>query len=93
MAELLKRSAPKDALIARIGSDEFGVLIDDVDKLVAMDLANLIHHELEGLVCSEMETQMNVSANIGVVMIHPGTDNIISIGLENDILSNSTETA
>lgn len=75
LANLLKETSPDNALIARIGSDEFGILIDDVDKLVAMDLALIIQTEMEAMIFSEMESQMNVNANIGVVMIHPGTDN------------------
>ncbi|MGD2119193.1 MAG: EAL domain-containing protein [Chromatiales bacterium] len=74
LADLLRQSAPDDALIARIGSDEFGILIDDVDKLVALDLALIISQELDALICGEMQSHMNVNANIGVVMIHPGTD-------------------
>lgn len=75
LAVLLKKVTPEKALIARIGSDEFGILIDDVDRIVAMDLAQLIQQELEKVLCGEVDTQMNINANIGVVMIHPGTDN------------------
>ena len=38
-------------------------------------MALIIQTELDALLGAEMETQMNVNANIGVVMIHPGTDN------------------
>ncbi|MBT8439617.1 MAG: EAL domain-containing protein [Gammaproteobacteria bacterium] len=75
MADLLKHSSPDNALIARIGSDEFAILIDDIDELVAMDLAHVIDNELENLICGESGDPMQVFASIGVVMIHPGTDN------------------
>ena len=75
MADLLKHSSPDNALIARIGSDEFGILIDDIDEIVAMDLAHVIDNELENLICGDNEDPMKVFASIGVVMIKPGTDN------------------
>ena len=75
LADLIKESAPENALIARIGSDEFGILIDDIDQIVAMNLAQVIESELDAVICGETQNQMKVYANIGVVMISPGTDN------------------
>jgi len=75
MADLLKQASPENALIARIGSDEFGILIDDIDEYVAMDLAHVIDTELDKLICGDVHDPMQVFASIGVVMIQPGTDN------------------
>ena len=75
LADLLKQSSPDNALIARIGSDEFGILIDDIDEVVAMDLAHVIDTELDKLICGDTHDPMQVFASIGVVMIQPGTDN------------------
>lgn len=74
MADLIKNNAPDNALIARIGSDEFGILIDDVDEIVAIDLAHLISNQLDSFICGETDTQMKINASIGVVAMQPGTE-------------------
>ena len=75
MADLIKQAAPDSSIIARIGSDEFGILIDDIDEIVALDLANVIETEIDLMVCGEAGNQAKVFASIGIVMIYPGTDN------------------
>ncbi len=75
MADLIKEAVPSGSLIARVGSDEFGILIEDIDEIVAMDLASVIETEIDGMVCGEAGNQVKVFASIGIVMIYPGTDN------------------
>jgi len=75
LSDLLRESTPEKTLIARIGSDEFGILLDGADEHVAMDLAHLINNKLDDLLCGETGNQITINASIGVVMIDPGTDN------------------
>lgn len=73
-ADLLKVETPDEAMPARIGSDEFAILLDDIEQTAAFAMAEKIEHKLSHMVCCKTNDQMNINASFGVVMIEPGTD-------------------
>lgn len=73
VANLLKNNLPESALIARIGGDEFGCILDDinVDKLEAIKIK--IKNDLNQY--AEMNSFIETSISIGY-SVKKGTDNV-----------------
>lgn len=74
LADIFKSSTPTNATIARIGSDEFGLLLQDMNDEQAMTTAIKINDHVSSLVCGDTGKQMRISVNIGIVVINGDTD-------------------
>lgn len=76
-ADILRRSAPKDALLARLGGEEFGLLVTlPRDKDGAAAAAAAAHIEamrlqLESLPLITAQGLINVTASFGLAIAHP----------------------
>ncbi len=60
--------SPKDTLV-RIGSDEFAVLVDNIDKQQAMDKAEELRSMFDGYSFEHQGSHYHLSASIGVKLI------------------------
>ena len=74
LADICKQAAPEKATVARTGSDEFGILVDDCDEAQAHKIAEQIYALAENLICGETSKQMRIALNIGIVLIHADSD-------------------
>ncbi len=74
LADLFKDAVPKHATIARIGSDEFGILLADTEDEQAIEIAESISWQTENLICGDSGKQMRIGINIGVVGMKPDSD-------------------
>lgn len=69
IASLLKKTSRKSDLPARIGGDEFAVLIPSTDLDGAVDLAQRIHNKIQGQKMKGAENE-RLSISIGVSTCH-----------------------
>ncbi|GLY28158.1 GGDEF domain-containing protein [Kineosporia sp. NBRC 101731] len=73
VAEMLRRVVPDNDIIARMGADEFAVLLPGIDLTSAEKFARQIVSAFSTLLVDGAGTQ-SVSAGIGVVAIAPDAD-------------------
>jgi diguanylate cyclase (GGDEF)-like protein len=86
IANTLRRFfSPKDTLV-RIGSDEFAVLIDNIQTPVALKKAEEVRAELYGYRFEHMGNEYHLSASIGIKLI--SSDKELIAG---DILSHANQ--
>lgn len=77
--------SPKDTLV-RIGSDEFAVLIDNIQTPMVLEKAEAIRAELDGYHFEHMGNDYHLSASIGIKLISAEKDLI-----PGDILSHANQ--
>ncbi len=86
IANTLRRFfSPQDTLV-RIGSDEFAVLIDNIQTPAALEKAEAIRQELDGYRFEHMGNEYHLSASIGMKLISADKD--LKAG---DILSHANQ--
>ena len=68
VADALKRSAPDDACIARIGGDEFALLLPDANTAQAQKIADAVLEELAAPVRIE-NAEVQVSGSLGLAAL------------------------
>ena len=86
IANTLRRFfSPKDTLV-RIGSDEFAVLIDNIQTPVALKKAEEVRSELDGYRFEHMGNEYHLSASIGMKLISADKELILG-----DILSHANQ--
>jgi len=86
IANTLRRFfSPQDTLV-RIGSDEFAVLIDNIQTPAALEKAEEIRQELDGYRFEHMGNEYHLSASIGMKLI--SADKALRAG---DILSHANQ--
>ncbi len=78
---LLRGVCPESAMVARLRSDEFAILLPDCDREAAVNLAEHVEHKLQ-LAFRIGDISLDVSARIGVVIF---PDHGLT---ENDLLRN-----
>lgn len=72
VAARIRNSVPSDAVVARFGSDEFLILLDDVEGQRAVtDLVEELERQMS-LVHSVAGQEINVTASVGIVFIDAG---------------------
>jgi len=73
VANKLRRTFPHEPLLARLGSDEFAVLLQDVDEDRAYRQAELLRNAIAGIEPDGTSIIYHVGASIGLSLIHPAT--------------------
>jgi len=73
VAEALEKNAPEDACSARMGGDEFAMLVPAISDAKAEDVARGIQQFLTTPVFAE-GAQLQVSASIGIARLESGID-------------------
>ncbi|MBT0769453.1 GGDEF domain-containing protein [Kineosporia sp. J2-2] len=73
VADLLREVVRGDDVVARLGSDEFAVLLHGIDRATAEQIADRIVFAVSTLMVDDAR-QVSLAAGIGVVAIEPGTD-------------------
>jgi diguanylate cyclase (GGDEF)-like protein/PAS domain S-box-containing protein len=69
VTELLNDRTRKSDLLARIGGDEFGVLLYDVNERIAMKVANQYRQKLQDYIFRYEGKVVDVGCSIGVAML------------------------
>lgn len=69
LAVVLKDALRPGDLLARVGGDEFGVLLANADETSARDAAERLRERVDGLAFGWEDRSYMISASIGVVMI------------------------
>ncbi|NOX08524.1 MAG: EAL domain-containing protein [Gammaproteobacteria bacterium] len=77
VANLLRKSVKKSEIIARTGSDEFAILLENLTAEQALETANRIRKNLDQSGIEGDADGCHVSASIGVAMIEPN-ENVCS---------------
>jgi len=65
----LKAFLPDDAIISRLGNDEFAVLLPDMLFNEAKDFADRVRLEIQTIRIEEFEKDTNITASIGVIIL------------------------
>ncbi|MBL4831115.1 MAG: EAL domain-containing protein [Aliivibrio sp.] len=65
----LKDTLPSDAIISRLGSDEFAILLPSLDFAQASDFANKIRLFFQEISISALNEDVSLTASIGVVIL------------------------
>jgi diguanylate cyclase (GGDEF)-like protein len=65
----LKEFLPDNAIISRLGNDEFAVLLPEMLPSEAKEFAHLIRLEIQTIRISEFEQDTNITASIGVIIL------------------------
>ena len=69
VAERLRDSVPKDAVVARFGGDEFAVLVRDVSRRQARLAAELILEDMRQFAHVEGSRVLHIHCSVGIAMI------------------------
>lgn len=75
-ARTLQKCMPESALLGRISSDQFAIVVPDSDSVQALELAERMRRELELTTVREGNATFNLSASIGVTSVRPSDDSI-----------------
>ena len=81
VANTLRRHVNKNDLLARISSDEYVILANDIDELGALNFANTIHDALNQLYFKSEGRTYHIGASIGVSLITPDSHSTASEAL------------
>ncbi|MEL6860811.1 MAG: GGDEF domain-containing protein [Pseudomonadota bacterium] len=65
------KALPDDALIARLGGEEFGILAPYSNVAEIHEMAESIRHHVSSKPCAYNEHRIQVSASVGVGIAHP----------------------
>lgn len=79
VANCLMSGVRQSDLVGRIGGEEFSVLLPDTGLDGAMQLAEKLRSDIEGLMPDIGSQRLTVTANIGVARRRPGTETIPEI--------------
>ena len=69
LASLFAGILPEHAVVARIGGDEFAILVEQTNEAQAIALAERVRLEIDGYVFGWEQRNYTISASIGVVML------------------------
>lgn len=72
IANILRTHLHRHETLARISSDEYAVLVEDVDRDGAMAFAEVLRHAIDDYRFTVDGREYGVSASIGVLLIGPG---------------------
>ncbi len=81
VANTLRKLVKKNDLLARISSDEYVILANDVDEESAQQFANVIHGALNTLYFTTEGRTYHIGASIGVSLITPDNQDTASEAL------------
>lgn len=76
---MLKQKLRDKDTLARLGGDEFGILLDNCNLDRAQNFAKELLHEFKQFRFTWQGIHFQLGTSIGIVQIHSGTDNIISL--------------
>ncbi|MGB8337588.1 MAG: EAL domain-containing protein [Burkholderiales bacterium] len=79
VASLLKYKIREGDTLARVGGDEFGLLMGNCQLDTALELAHLLCQTIRAFRFSWSGKAFTIGASIGIVVINRGSDNISSI--------------
>lgn len=71
VANLFRRNLNPTNILARIGSDEFGLLIEDTGETAALQIAERLRHSLDGFRFEINDKTYHIGISIGVTIIGP----------------------
>lgn len=69
ISNVLVKQVRRDDVVARIGGDEFAIIMKNADQLFAMNLADACREALAGLRVPHEDKSYHVHASVGVAMI------------------------
>ena len=72
LAQLMVDGVRQTDLVARIGGDEFAILLDHADEASAMDTANRLVNSVAGSDFAHRGQRLPLSVAIGITVIEPG---------------------
>lgn len=85
VSEIIQSNVRSTDIVARIGGDEFGVLLEHCDRDRARDVAEVIRVAVEGHRFIWQESFTNVRCSIGVVMVSHESSSVGSIMSSADV--------
>lgn len=71
VSEVMRRCLPNEAFIARIGGEEFGIVLEEVDQTVALELAEKIRLQTQSTPLTDQRTGADygaITVSIGLCM-------------------------
>lgn len=84
VAKIIRNNLRKCDCAGRIGGDEFGVLLNNIDEASAMSTADRIREEIESLVFTWENDLHRIGASIGAVKVSSDIPNIDTLQLLTD---------
>jgi len=70
-SEQIVKALPEYSMVARLGGEEFGVLLPYTDITEIHRYAEAIRHRVASKACAYLEHRIQVSASVGVGIAHP----------------------
>ena len=70
-SQQIVQALPQDAMVARLGGEEFSVLLPYTDIEQIYQYAETIRHRVASKPCAYLEHRIQVSASVGVGIAHP----------------------
>jgi len=70
-SQQIVEALPEDAMVARLGGEEFAVLLPYADISQIYHYAEAIRHRVASKPCAYFEHRIQVSASVGVGIAHP----------------------
>jgi len=71
VASVLVRNLDEKHLVARLGSDEFAILLSNVNRETALNVAKGLSVAVDRMVVGDGPSQITTTVSIGIVEIHP----------------------
>jgi diguanylate cyclase (GGDEF)-like protein len=84
VATAAQSSMRQTDLLARLGGEEFAIILPDADQAAAMAVAEKLRHALLELKFAGSRPPLTVSASFGVVVLDPGADDLDSLLVKAD---------